>query len=71
MAYSMETRRLVTCGVVPGRLDGLGDRAAGVDRHQLVAQLVVGRVQAQRERDRDALVGELVDPRHQADGARR
>ena len=33
-------------GVVPGRLDGLGDREPGVDRHQLVAQLVVGRVQA-------------------------
>ena len=46
MAYSIETRRLVTLGVVPGGLDRLGDRPAGVDRHQLVAQLVVGRVQA-------------------------
>ena len=36
--------------------------------HQLVAQLVVGRVQAQGQGDRDALVGELVDARHQADG---
>ena len=49
--------------VVPGGLDGLGDRAAGVDRDQLVAQLVVGRVQAQRQGDRDALVGELAHPR--------
>ena len=46
-------------GVVPGRVDGLVDRPAGVDRHQLVAQLVVGRVQRQRQRHRDALVGEL------------
>ena len=32
MAYSIETRRLVTRGVVPGRLDGLGDGEAGVDQ---------------------------------------
>ncbi len=55
-------------GVVPGRLDGLGDRGAGVDRDQRVAQLVVGGVQAQREGDRDALLGQLADARDQTDG---
>ena len=55
-------------GVVPRRLDRLGDGEAGVDRDQLVAQLVVRRVQAQRQGDRDALVGQLRDPGHQADG---
>ena len=64
----METRRLVVRGVVPGSLDGLVDREPGVDRHQLVAELVVGRVQGERQRDREALLGELTDPRHQADG---
>ena len=55
-------------GVVPRSLDRLGDREAGVDRHQLVAQLVVGRVQAQGQGDGKALVGQLPHPRHQPHG---
>ena len=53
--------------VLPGGVHRLGDRVPGVDRHQLVAQLVVGGVQAEREGHRDALVGELPHPGHQAD----
>src|SRR5699024_1062474 len=49
--------------------DGLVDLESGVDRHELVTQLVVGCMQAQRERDRDALLGQLVDAGYEAHGA--
>ena len=55
IAYSIDTRRLVCSRVPPGRVEHLVDLPAVVDRHEFVAQLVVRRVQRQRERDRDAL----------------
>ena len=58
-------------GVAPGGVDHLVDLPARVDRHELVAQLVVGGVQAERERDRQPLLGQLAHPRHQAHGAHR
>jgi hypothetical protein len=42
------------------------ERVAAVDRHQLVAQLVVGRVQRHRQVDREVLLGEAADARHDA-----
>jgi hypothetical protein len=47
--------------VAVGRIEGLVDLPAGVDRDEFVAQLVVGGVQRQGERHRDALGGEPVD----------
>ena len=45
----------------------LGQRVAVVDRHQLRAQAVVGRVQGERQADRHLALGEAVDPGHPAD----
>src|SRR5699024_4761673 len=53
--------------VLPRGVEDLVDVEAGVDRHQLVAQLVVGCVQRDREGDGDLLRGELADRRGQAD----
>jgi hypothetical protein len=53
-------------GVVVGGGEHLGDVPAGVDRHQGVAQLVVGGVQADREGGVQPLLGQLPDRRHQA-----
>ena len=57
--YSIDTRRLVVRGVLPGGVDDLVDVPAGVHGDELVAQLVVRRVQRQGERDRHALGREL------------
>ncbi len=57
--------------VAAGRVQGLCDVPALVDRDEVVAQLVVGGVQAQRQRRRDALGRELVDGRHEPDGRHR
>src|SRR3712207_8769477 len=53
------------------RSDDLGHLVPGVDRHERVAQLVVGSVQADREGDRQALLGELPDTGHDADRDRK
>ena len=53
--------------VVVGGVERLVDLPAGVDRDELVAELVVGSVQGERERDRDVLVGELADRGDEAD----
>ena len=57
--------------VAVGGIDRLVDRPPGVDRHELVAQLVVGGVQRQGQGHRDALGRQLVDARYEADGRHR
>ena len=54
--------------VVGARLHHGGQRVAPVDRHQLVAQRVVGGVQADGQRHREAPLGEPADAGHDADG---
>ena len=56
--------------VVARGVERLVDLPARVHRDELVAQLVVGRVQRQRERDRDVLVRELRDRRARAPPSR-
>ena len=63
----METRRLVIRAYSQAASTTSCDVPPGVDRHQFVAQLVVGRVQRQRQGDRQPLGGQLLHPRHQAD----
>ena len=69
--YSIETRRLVVLAYSQAASTHLVDVPPGVDRDQLVAQLVVGGVQRQGEGDRQPLGGQLLHPRHQADGGHR
>ena len=55
--------------VVPvRRVDGLVDLPPRVDRHQLVTQLVVGGMERQGQRHRNALRGQLVDARDEPNG---
>ena len=56
--------------VVPAGLEQLGDRVLAVDRHELVAQRVIRRMQGHRERA-VGLLRELVDLRHEAGGRER
>ena len=56
IAYSIETRRLVCRAYSHAASSDLVDLPSVVDRHEFVAQLVVRRVQRQRQRDRDPLV---------------
>jgi hypothetical protein len=53
--------------VAADRVLELGDRVGPVDRDELVAQLVGGGVEADRQRDREPDVGEPVDARHEPD----
>jgi hypothetical protein len=55
-------------GVVHRGAQHLADRPARVDRHEGVAQLVVRRVQGQREGDLQALLRQAAHRRDQADG---
>ena len=56
--------------VVPAGLEQLGDRVLAVDRHELVAQRVIRRMQGHRERA-VGFLRELVDLRHEAGGRER
>ncbi len=67
MAYSMETRRPVLTKYSCAAADHVGDRVAGVDRDQGVAQFVVRGVQRDREGDAEPGVGQLRDAGHQPD----
>ena len=54
--------------VLGARLEHGVDRIAAVQRHERVAQRVVGGVQADGERHRQRVGGELADARHDTDG---
>ena len=54
-------------GVVPGGGENLRDRPAVVDGNDLVAQFIVGGVQADRKGHRQTLVGKPADLRNQSD----
>ena len=58
-------------GVIARGVDHLAERIAAVQRDELVAQFVVGRVHRHRERHRKGLLGQRTDAGNHADGGDR
>ena len=68
--FERHAATILLVDVVPAGLEQFLDRVAPVDRHQLVAQFVVRRMQRHGQRD-IGLFGQLVDLRHQPAGRQR
>ena len=58
-------------GIEPGRIENLRDLPPIIDRHQGVSKMIIRCVQGDRQRDGQPLLGQLPNPRNEADGRHR